>query len=300
VLGTITATTGAIGGWTLGANSLIAGSGANTVGLDSGGSNPAFYAGSATPGSAPFRVTAAGALTATNAAIEGAITAASGSITGFLTLGSSGGIYQGTGTAGTPTTGLKIWNDSGVGRIGGYNGGALQWYASTAGYFYSGSGTMRIGDDDLRLTMATYDGDYDDYRTIKWIPSIDGVDSGRSSFDYRSDVVAYGASDNGKATLDLTTRVNAGDYDTREAWTQIAATNYNGTTTTRAELAVVTQTSVNGYRRVIRMLQDVVQVELNSDPTGNPPAGYVWVWWTSGATMKTRDSGGTTRSVTFS
>jgi hypothetical protein len=239
-------------------------------------------------------------LTATNATITGAITASSGSITGFLTLGSSGGIYQGTGTAGTPTTGLKIWNDSGVGRIGGYNAGALQWYASTAGYFYSGSGTMRIGADDLRLTMGTYDGDYDDYRTIKWIPSIDGTDSSRSDFDYRSDIVAYGASDNSKATLDLTTRVNAGDYDTREAWTQIAATNWNGTTTNRAELAVITKSSAGQYQRIIRMTQDVLQIDLNSAPSGNPPTGYIFVWWESGATMKTKDSGGTTRSVTFS
>jgi len=255
--------------------------------------------GGSTKASAPFRVTAAGALTATSATITGAITASSGSITGFLTLGSDGGIYQGSGTAGSPTTGLKIWNDSGTGRIGGYNGGSLQWYASTGGYFYSGSGTMRIGADDLRLTMGTYDGDYDDYRTIKWVPSIDGTDSSRNNFDYRSDIVAYGASDSSKATLDLTTRVNAGDYDTREAWTQIAATNWNGTTTNRAELAVITKSSADSYQRIIRMTQDVLQIDLNSAPSGNPPTGYIFVWWESGATMKTKDAAGTTRSVTF-
>ena len=298
--GAVTATSGTVGGWTLGSTALTSGSGGSTVGLDAGGTNPAIYAGSATPGSAPFRVTQAGVLYADGADVRGAITASSGSITGFLTLGTSGGIYQGTGTAGTPTTGLKIWNDSGVGRIGGYNGGALQWYASTAGYFYSGSGTMRIGADDLRLTMGTYDGDYDDYRTIKWLPSIDGADSSRLDFDYRSDIVAYGASDSSKATLDLTTRVNAGDYDTREAWTQIAATNWNGTTTNRAELAVITKSSADSYQRIIRMTQDVLQIDLNSAPSGNPPTGYIFVWWESGATMKTKDSGGTTRSVTFS
>ena len=51
--GTVTAGAGAIGGWTIGATSLTSGSGANTVGLDSGGTNPAFYAGSATPATAP-------------------------------------------------------------------------------------------------------------------------------------------------------------------------------------------------------------------------------------------------------
>jgi hypothetical protein len=69
--GTVTATAGAIGGWTLGATALTSGSGATTVGLDSGGTNPAIYAGSATPGSAPFRVTNAGAVTASNIAITG-------------------------------------------------------------------------------------------------------------------------------------------------------------------------------------------------------------------------------------
>jgi hypothetical protein len=83
ITGTVTATSGAIGGWTLGATSLVSGSGATTVGLDSGGTNPAVYAGSATPASAPFRVTQAGALTATNATITGAITATSGAIGGW-------------------------------------------------------------------------------------------------------------------------------------------------------------------------------------------------------------------------
>jgi len=92
----ISATAGAIGGWTLGATALTAGSAGNTVGLDSGGTNPALYAGSATPASAPFRVTKAGALTATNATITGSITALSGTIGGWsigataLTAGSAG------------------------------------------------------------------------------------------------------------------------------------------------------------------------------------------------------------------
>jgi hypothetical protein len=168
--GTVTASAGAIGGWNIGATALTAGSGANTVGVDSGGTNPAIYAGSATPGSAPFRVTKAGALYAEGADVRGAITASSGSITGFLTLGSSGGIYQGTGTAGTPATGLKIWNDGGVGRIGGYNGGTLEWYASTTGRIYSGRGSMRLGYDDIRLK---HEDSFTDLRSIKWVEDID-------------------------------------------------------------------------------------------------------------------------------
>ena len=83
ITGTLTATVGTIGGWTIGATALTSGSGATTVGLDSGGTNPALYAGNATPASAPFRVTNAGALTATNATITGSVTATSGTIGGF-------------------------------------------------------------------------------------------------------------------------------------------------------------------------------------------------------------------------
>lgn len=45
---------------------------------------------------------------------------------GAVTLGTSGGIYQGTGTFATPTTGLKIWNSSGQGQIALYAGGTKQ------------------------------------------------------------------------------------------------------------------------------------------------------------------------------
>lgn len=59
-------------------------------------------------------------------------------IQGILNLGTSGGIYQGTGTFASPTTGLKLWNDSGVGRIAGYNGGTLQAGFDTAGKLTAG------------------------------------------------------------------------------------------------------------------------------------------------------------------
>ena len=168
--GALTATSGTVGGWTLAATALTAGSGGTTVGLDTGGTNPAIYAGSATPGSAPFRVTNAGALTATGVDVTGKITASSGSFTGALTIGTDGGIYQGSGTFASPTTGLKIWNDGGVGRIGGYNGGTLEWYASTTGRIYSGRGTMRLGYDDIRLK---HEDSFTDMRTVKWVENID-------------------------------------------------------------------------------------------------------------------------------
>jgi hypothetical protein len=79
----ITTKAGNIGGFTIGATSLTAGATTTSVGVTTDA--VAFYAGNATPGSAPFRVTNAGALTATNATITGAITATSGSFTGAIT-----------------------------------------------------------------------------------------------------------------------------------------------------------------------------------------------------------------------
>lgn len=111
--GNITSTSGTIGGFTIGATSLTAGSGATKVGMDAGGTNPAFYAGSDTPGSAPFRVTNAGALTSTSGSIGGWTIGATLSATNLvLTPGAANvaNILAGTGaTAG----GINAANASG-------------------------------------------------------------------------------------------------------------------------------------------------------------------------------------------
>ena len=59
-----------------------------------GGDDIRFWAGDATPGSAEFRVTESGALTASSATITGAITATSGAIGGWTINSTS--IYTGT------------------------------------------------------------------------------------------------------------------------------------------------------------------------------------------------------------
>lgn len=74
ITGSITASSGSIGGWTINASSLTG----SSVGLIPG-SYP-FYAGSDTASSAPFRVTAAGAVACSNLAITGG-TMSGGSIT---------------------------------------------------------------------------------------------------------------------------------------------------------------------------------------------------------------------------
>jgi hypothetical protein len=82
--GTLKFLAGEIGGWVIGPDSIK--DAAGVVGMLStvtGGDDIRFFAGHATPASAPFRVTEAGALVASNATITGSITATSGSIAGW-------------------------------------------------------------------------------------------------------------------------------------------------------------------------------------------------------------------------
>lgn len=77
------------------------------------------------------------------------------SIDGVLSIGSSGGVYQGTGSFASPTTGLKIWNDSGVGRIGGFSSGSAQWYADTDGKLYAAAGDVVIDAAGILCASST-------------------------------------------------------------------------------------------------------------------------------------------------
>jgi hypothetical protein len=124
--GAVTATSGAIGGFDLGADYIR--DAANSFGLAStvtGGDDVRFWAGNtfANRATAPFRLTEAGALVATNATITGAITATSGSFTGAITAssgsitgpltmsGASASIAIGTTPPTSALAGTGIWID---------------------------------------------------------------------------------------------------------------------------------------------------------------------------------------------
>lgn len=96
--GALQATSGTIGGWTLGTNRLSSGSGTGFVALDSDTSNTyAIWAGDGTAANAPFSVTRAGALKATAGNIGGWSIGAdnlhSGSGSTYVTLDSGNGNY---------------------------------------------------------------------------------------------------------------------------------------------------------------------------------------------------------------
>jgi hypothetical protein len=71
-----------------------------------------------------------------------------------LTLATTGGIYQGTGTFASPTTGMKLWNDGGYGRLAGYNTGVLQAYIGTDGKLYAGAGATYLDADGLTIGVG--------------------------------------------------------------------------------------------------------------------------------------------------
>jgi len=203
--GSLTSSSGTIGGWTLGASALTAGSGANTVGLDSGGTNPAFYAGSATPGSAPFRVTKTGDLTATSATLSGTIRAASGGVTGNWYVG---------------------------------------YDVEYAGYVYAGSGgKIRLGDDGMRLVLpnvTTFDVKVDipsSSSALRWFSSL-GL-SWTSSSNYTGQV-CYRETTNKFVDWVAMSYVGSTDYATYYARSMLYANRYNGSTnkTCRVEAAV--------------------------------------------------------------
>jgi hypothetical protein len=90
---------------------------------------------------------------------------------GAISLGTSGGLYQGTGTFASPTTGLKLWRDSGVGRIGGYNAGTLQWYGSTDGKLYAGGGDVYLSADGLGLNTSSSAASHATTKAVKFFNS---------------------------------------------------------------------------------------------------------------------------------
>ena len=123
-----------IGGFTVNNSSLTAGSGSTSVGVSATGSF-AFYAGNATPGSAPFRVNFNGQLIASNAVITGDIScntltaSTSGNVAGWdisaSALTSNGGTIRTSSSA--TVNGITLDNTG----LRGYGGG-VQKFALTA------------------------------------------------------------------------------------------------------------------------------------------------------------------------
>lgn len=86
--------------------------------------------------------------------VKGTITADAGVINGILTIASAGEIRQGTGTWGSTFTGLRMWHDTSVGRIGGYKTSVLQWYSDTNGNLVAGAGGITLNASGLIMNSG--------------------------------------------------------------------------------------------------------------------------------------------------
>ncbi len=84
-----------------------------------------------------------------------AFDAGGASLTGVLDISANGGIYQGTGTFASPTTGLKMFNSGGIGKISGYNTSVEQWTADTDGKIKAGAGIVIIDANGISITPTT-------------------------------------------------------------------------------------------------------------------------------------------------
>ena len=79
---------------------------------------------------------------------------------GPMTIGTGGGIWQGTGTFAAPTTGLKIWNDGGVGRLATYKTGLEQITINTDGQLTAGANNVYLDREGITLTSGSVQTDY--------------------------------------------------------------------------------------------------------------------------------------------
>jgi len=89
-------------------------------------------------------------------------------ITANMGLLNAGEIRLGTGTLGVDFTGWRLWVESSVGRMAGYNNNVLQWYSDTDGRLYAGAGGVSLGAGGAKFvgttllinkTLATNSGD---------------------------------------------------------------------------------------------------------------------------------------------
>lgn len=83
-----------------------------------------------------------------------AFDAGGASLTGVLDISTNGGIYQGSGSFASPTTGLKIYNSGGAGKISGYNATVEQWYANSDGKLYAGGGDVILDAGGIHISTA--------------------------------------------------------------------------------------------------------------------------------------------------
>jgi hypothetical protein len=77
-------------------------------------------------------------------------------MTGFIDIDLTGGIFQGTGTAASPTNALKMFNVGGVGKLSSYNGTIEQVTIDTDGKLKWGGGAGFMDADGIEIVGPTF------------------------------------------------------------------------------------------------------------------------------------------------
>jgi len=78
------------------------------------------------------------------------------SITANFGLMNAGEIRVGTGTLGSNFTGWRLWVESSIGRMAGYNSDVLQWYSDTDGKLYAGAGNVIVDSSGLSIKGSSF------------------------------------------------------------------------------------------------------------------------------------------------
>lgn len=83
---------------------------------------------------------------------------------GQLSIDTTGWIYQGTGTGSAPTTGLKIFNSGGIGKLSTYNAGVEQVTLDTDGSLKAGAGKVLLSANGIEIDLPSVAADLQSYQ----------------------------------------------------------------------------------------------------------------------------------------
>lgn len=263
ISGTISASAGTIGGWVIGATSLA--DAAGTVGISSAvtaGNDIRFWAGHVTPGSAPFRVTEDGVLTASSAVITGAITTGVGSdIKGdYIDALSVAKLTTGTITSKTITLAVSDTNgdvyiaagksdftntDNGfILGIDDSDANKAKLYIGDSSYYlnWTGAGlTLKAQYSNLALYDCVVDANgYGDYTTVAA-----AVTAGHTNIYVRSGTYTAAAN----LSLSAGTIITGEDWDTTVLDMGIGASNYQ--LQLNANNIILRNIKISGFRNSV-------------------------------------------------
>ena len=227
-----------------------------------------------------------------------------------LTIGSSGGIYQGSGTFASPTTGLKIWSTlSGgtyYGRIAGYNGGDVQWFNDTSGRMYVGYdsyGSTADGVDRYAVRLARdgvrFAGERNDSwvvssssAAIRWVYGTDGVDSTVPGVYGSQYVIGTNNASTNRLIMGMYNYVGSSLWSTRDSIVHLQAQAYTGSVYHSANMFL--QQAKNGGLSSLWTDADELQlegiiklVEQGSAPSA-PGSNYVYIYAVDNGSGKTK------------